>query len=562
MASRWLLVCLYIPVLRAARIDPQDELQLNKRHARPPRFPSTFEATYNFSLPYVKTLQADGLTYPVHVWRNADTKELRIDTYDGVNSLVGSKEYLYKVIPRLDRLICSDSADNDMFSGVWKASVLPDISQWEFDGYEELRGFDCIVWTFSHRHGRKETVYHFHVTAEDRPVRLHMHGNDIFSGAHFDEYIADYLDFSFDEPDDDVFRIPSACEDQVDAPASGQLRGFTMQMLQLLPSVDTGAHGDDAEYLAFCEEFGRHHADQKEYERRRETYSTHKALIEETNASNRTYKLAINKYADWTQEEFMAAMLPRRGMTSKPQPGQNRLAELPYAPKVSTDRVPAAVDWRGTGATGPVKDQATCGSCYAFGAVAAMQSALFMSTGKQVLLSEQQLVDCSWGFGENSACDGGMYDSAMDYIVTKAGGAVTEASYEYLGADGFCKATVSADAEPVAFKGYSFVPGYDDAALKEALYTRGPLATSIDASQPSFRFYSHGVYTEPDCLWKPDDLDHAVALVGYGTSDKDGDYWIVRNSWSTHWGDDGYIKISAADKACGVTSVPMYALVE
>ena len=78
----------------------------------------------------------------------------------------------------------------------------------------------------------------------------------------------------------------------------------------------------------------------------------------------------------------MAAMLPRKGMTSKSQPGQNRLAELPYAPKVSTDRVPAAVDWRGTGATGPVKDQATCGSCYAFGAVAAMQSALFMSTGE------------------------------------------------------------------------------------------------------------------------------------------------------------------------------------
>lgn len=102
-------------------------------------------------------------------------------------------------------------------------------------------------------------------------------------------------------------------------------------------------------------------------------------------------------------------------------------------------------------------------------------------------------------------------------------------------------------------QGYSFVPGYDDAALKEALYTRGPLATSIDASQPSFRFYSHGkgqlwlhdpelhgstagtddnvmlpgVYDEPNCLWKPDDLDHAVAIVGYGKSE-DGDYWIVR----------------------------------
>ena len=67
------------------------------------------------------------------------------------------------------------------------------------------------------------------------------------------------------------------------------------------------------------------------------------------------------------------------------------------------------------------------------------------------MLSEQQLVDCSWDFGENSACDGGMYDSAMDYVITKAGGAVTDASYEYLGADGFCKATTSSDGA-VPFK--------------------------------------------------------------------------------------------------------------
>ena len=81
------------------------------------------------------------------------------------------------------------------------------------------------------------------------------------------------------------------------------------------------------------------------------------------------------------QEEFVGTLLPRKGMTSQLQPGQNRLAEIPYSPKSPPDRVPAAVDWRGTGATGPVKDQATCGSCYAFGAVAAMQAALFMSTG-------------------------------------------------------------------------------------------------------------------------------------------------------------------------------------
>ncbi len=97
-----------------------------------------------------------------------------------------------------------------------------------------------------------------------------------------------------------------------------------------------------------------------------------------------------------------------------------------------------------------------------------------LDAGKQVLLSEQQLVDCSWDFGENSACDGGMYDAAMDYIITKAGGAVTEASYEYLGADGFCKTNLSADA--VAFKVISFRKWQ----IRDDLVASSRLATAFD----------------------------------------------------------------------------------
>ena len=80
--------------------------------------------------------------------------------------------------------------------------------------------------------------------------------------------------------------------------------------------------------------------------------------------------------------------------------------------------------------------------------------------------------------------------------------------------------------------GYAFVPAGDDEALKEAVYSRGPLQVSIDAAAKGFRFYSSGVYDEPSCSPKEEDLDHSVALVGYGTDEVSGkDYWLVRNSW-------------------------------
>ena len=90
---------------------------------------------------------------------------------------------------------------------------------------------------------------------------------------------------------------------------------------------------------------------------------------------------------------------------------------------------------------------------------------------------------------------------------------------------------------------------------------QGPCSVAIDASHESFQFYSEGVYREEEC--SSDNLDHGVLAVGYGIDEESGSaYWLVKNSWSKNWGDDGYIKIARnEDNMCGVTSMASYPLI-
>ena len=119
--------------------------------------------------------------------------------------------------------------------------------------------------------------------------------------------------------------------------------------------------------------------------------------------------------------------------------------------------------------------------------------------------------------------------------------------------DGYCHYNSSSVVIGARLDSYVNVTSGDEEALKMAIVNNGPVAVGIDAAHKSFSFYSHGVFYEPDCKNGPDDLDHAVLAVGYG--DLDGEpYWLIKNSWSTYWGNDGYILMSRKNNNCGVTT--------
>jgi cathepsin L len=209
-----------------------------------------------------------------------------------------------------------------------------------------------------------------------------------------------------------------------------------------------------------------------------------------------------------------------------------------------------------------VKDQGVCGSCWTFGTAGSIEGAYFVQTGNLVSISEQQILDCAWGtwVTGNSGCDGGFAPNAYEWIMQN-GGLALENTYKYLMMDHWCNAFDKSSGVQVT--GYVNITSGDEDALVDAIATAGPCAIAIDASHPSFTFYTGGVYYEPQCKNGINDLDHEVLAVGYGTDEDTGlDYFLVKNSWSTHWGVEGYVRMSRnRNNNCGVATSANYPIV-
>lgn len=267
----------------------------------------------------------------------------------------------------------------------------------------------------------------------------------------------------------------------------------------------------------------------------------------------RSFKMKMNHFGDLLHHEFIGMMNGWRGSS------MNRTTVYEAATFIGPDSdvvLPGSVDWRDKGAVTPVKDQGQCGSCWAFSTTGSLEGQHFRKTGQMVSLSEQNLVDCSAKFG-NEGCNGGLMDNAFQYIKAN-GGIDTEEGYPYKGIDEQCEFhenDIGADDT-----GFVDVKSGNERALKAAVATVGPVSIAIDASQPSFQFYHSGVYDEPQC--SSEQLDHGVLVVGYGANEDGEDYWIVKNSWSEKWGDEGYIYMARnKGNMCGVASQASYPLV-
>ena len=227
-----------------------------------------------------------------------------------------------------------------------------------------------------------------------------------------------------------------------------------------------------------------------------------------------------------------------------------------YQPRLSS--IPPSYDWRIPGAVTRVKDQGICGSCWSFGTTGTLEGSYFIKHGKLVPLSEQALVDCSWGYG-NNGCDGGESETSYKWILHQ-GCIPSEMSYgQYLMQDGFCHAD---EAEcGASISNWYNTPEGNVTALVYAIYEHGPISVAIDASHLSFSFYSHGVYYEPKCGNSLDDLDHQVLAIGYGSLNGEA-YFLVKNSWSTYWGNEGFVLMSQKDNNCGIATDASFADVE
>ncbi len=218
----------------------------------------------------------------------------------------------------------------------------------------------------------------------------------------------------------------------------------------------------------------------------------------------------------------------------------NWWADASFDPCVPSTTLPAHFDWRELGGCTPIKNQGSCGSCWAFGTAAPLECNILIKDHKEVDLSEQWLVSCN---RNNWGCDGGWW--AHDYFQWKMDlfngtGAVLEKEFPYKATDLPCNGPYQ---HPYLIDSWHFIgfaqgiPPTD--SIKQAIMTYGPVSVSCAVTQ-AFGAYTGGVFAEDD---PQAPINHAVALVGWDDTQGENGAWFLRNSWGPGWGEEGYMRI-------------------
>jgi C1A family cysteine protease len=238
-------------------------------------------------------------------------------------------------------------------------------------------------------------------------------------------------------------------------------------------------------------------------------------------------------------------------------------------PQHVVSALPKSFDWGAVKppVVSPVKNQAQCGSCWAFSATETLESAWAIAGKGLPILAPQQIVDCSTTCSNegnppqpvcDQGCNGGWPWGAIATLMQE-GGQDSEASYPYQGVDGQC-AFNKANVKAVP-KNYTCISGPNiasDNAMMAALVKYGPLSIAMDASE--WQFYEAGIISQ-NFMCSQTSLDHAIQITAYeDRADLFGftlPVWKVRNSWSSSWGYDGYLYIERGNNVCGISSAVM-----
>nr|GEX34413.1 peptidase C1A [Tanacetum cinerariifolium] len=298
-----------------------------------------------------------------------------------------------------------------------------------------------------------------------------------------------------------------------------------------------------------------HHKVEQKNEDRFNVFKYNVRHVHNSNKMNKPYTLKLNKFADMTNHEFRKNYAGSKISHYRALKGA-RKPNLPFK-YANAVNLPPSVDWRTCNAVTPPKNQGECGSCWAFSTVVAVEGINAIKTGQLLSLSEQHLIDCN--NVSNNACNGGFMEPAFNFLMHHRGLA-TEQNYPYTCRKGICDPAKIGN-QVVTIDGFEDVPECDEVALMKAV-AHQPVSVAMDANGHDIQFYSKGVFTGV-CTT---DVNHGVAIVGYGQTPEGMKYWIVKNSWGPEWGENGFVRIQkdVQDKKglCGVALEPSYPLKE
>jgi C1A family cysteine protease len=290
-----------------------------------------------------------------------------------------------------------------------------------------------------------------------------------------------------------------------------------------------------ASFRTFLTTYNKEYKNATEFDYRLSVFKKNLEIVDARNAEGEA-EHGITKFSDLTPEEFRSFYL---GYVA-PSAARVEL-DLPLGNSSNA----ASVDWRGKtpAVLTPVKNQAQCGSCWAFSATEQIETDYAMAGNKIISLGVQQIVSCD---KTDDGCNGGNTETAYEYV-KKAGGLETEANYPYTsgkGKTGRCKDAPA--KEVVSIKGYNTVSKTEVSEKKMVTQiANSPISVCVDATK--WQTYTKGIIGRT-CGKQ---LDHCVQAVGLNT-DGAKPYWIVRNSWASDWGEQGYIYVEEGINACGI----------
>ncbi|XP_065346133.1 procathepsin L-like [Cloeon dipterum] len=305
------------------------------------------------------------------------------------------------------------------------------------------------------------------------------------------------------------------------------------------------------QFVYFIRKYNKEYSSPAEYFSRMKAYLRNCREIYEHNERYKkgleTFEMEINQFADsYEDERYFTGELP----TDDPE----EFETLPYHFSRNID-VPKEVDWRSKGVVTRVKNQGPCGSCWAFGATAVVESQYVLQTrNKLTVLSEQSLLDCETS---SSGCSGGSTWNAVKFVMKH--GIARDDDYPYTHVKGKCQCKEKSCSDHPEILKVLRLRSNSEEELKMVVAFLGPVAFNFDGAVASFQQYKKGVYSASDC--RGNTKNHSMAIVGYGTENGQ-DYWLVKNSWGPYWGDKGYVKIARnKNNFCGIAInvfLPMY----
>jgi C1A family cysteine protease len=315
----------------------------------------------------------------------------------------------------------------------------------------------------------------------------------------------------------------------------------TLVAVNLFKDSLVSANSNETEHLeafhAYNRRHGKAHGSHQEFAYRFAIYMHNRRVIEEHNKKNKSYTLGENKFADLTFEEFSSKYLSQVVISN----------EVSTQNLLGSNADVTSIDWREKNVVTRVKNQASCGSCWAFCATGSFESGFAIATGELVEFSEKELMDCSVKYG-NHGCQGGLPGFAYQYIKENKLG--LESDYPYRPINGKCQ--IDKSKRRVGLSDFKYLDTPDVTGLKKAIAIT-PVSVGIEV-QYDFQMYTGGIYTSDDSSCGKQ-LNHGVLAVGFNDEDETP-YFIVKNSWGPDWGEKGYIRIASGSGSgtCGIAN--------